>query len=411
MTKVEAASSFHQAFLKPLSIICCFLTSSSFSRTPGSLIFLFAFSLHLFSSSAFSLSLDRGPYLLAPLPGSIEVVWKTDLPSRGSVSWLDGQEWKRIEAPGRSTRHVVVIRDLQPDTVYQYRIHAPNNSVLASSSFRTAPSPGTDRRVHVDFMGDTRRSRKDVIKEMSQILEKDAPELLVHLGDFAYRFGKPAEYDREFFRPFKNVLQSTPLYGVLGNHDATWRTGFADAFPAYVPDKKGRKAWYSFEYGPVHVTVLDTSSDFAKGSPQNKWLEGEMATLQQRRNVWNVVALHHPPYSTGFRGSKKTVREILAPVFEQYKVDLVLSGHTHAYQRSEVMAGANGDGIIAPLYVVSGGGGSPLFKQVSSDAKIVRYVEAHHFMHMSATRSELSIQAVSMEGYLLDSLTLSREFN
>jgi hypothetical protein len=58
------------------------------------------------------------------------------------------------------------------------------------------------------------------------------------------------------------------------------------------------------------------------------------------------VALHHPPYSAGYQGSSIAAREAFAPLFEQYGVQLVLSGHEHDYQRSVPINGVT--------YVISG---------------------------------------------------------
>jgi hypothetical protein len=75
-----------------------------------------------------------------------------------------------------------------------------------------------------------------------------------------------------------------------------------------------------------------------------------------------VVYFHHPPWSSGVHGSQLTMRREFGPLFEQYKVDLVLTGHDHNYERSRLM---KGDGVAASgaggvTYVVVGSGGASL---------------------------------------------------
>jgi 3',5'-cyclic AMP phosphodiesterase CpdA len=73
------------------------------------------------------------------------------------------------------------------------------------------------------------------------------------------------------------------------------------------------------------------------------WLKD---TLRRTDARWRIVAMHHPPYSAGYQGSHLLAREIFTPIFERYGVQLVLSGHDHDYQRSEVI-----DGVT---YIVTG---------------------------------------------------------
>ena len=70
--------------------------------------------------------------------------------------------------------------------------------------------------------------------------------------------------------------------------------------------------------------------------------------LASSTSQWKIVALHHPPYSSGRHGSTVGAREQLEPILVRRHVDLVLAGHDHHYERTHPHQGVT--------YVVSGGG-------------------------------------------------------
>ena len=87
---------------------------------------------------------------------------------------------------------------------------------------------------------------------------------------------------------------------------------------------------------PVRATM-------SPGSPMYRWLQQDLAASKQS---WVIAVLHHPPYTRGSHdsdnrldsaGRMAMVREHLVPVLEQYGVDMVISGHSHGYERSWFM--------------------------------------------------------------------------
>lgn len=101
--------------------------------------------------------------------------------------------------------------------------------------------------------------------------------------------------------------------------------------------------YYSFDYGDVHFTVLNTGDTIATDNwdlteEQVEWLTKDLAATNKK---WKIVALHNPLYSPGKYGSDTTfnrvalaLRKQLNPIFAEYGVDLVLNGHDHVYSQS-----------------------------------------------------------------------------
>jgi Icc-related predicted phosphoesterase len=170
---------------------------------------------------------------------------------------------------------------------------------------------------------------------MARIEGDDQFDVLLLLGDNVYPSGDPAELPNTVFEPFADVLDGgTDLLAILGNHDEPH--GAAQLESLGVPGP-----WWTEERGDVLLVGLDSNQ--TENPEQQAFLEDALRRSEAR---WKIVAVHHPPYSAGYQGSDKAVREAFAPLFERYGVQLVLSGHDHDYQRSKEINGVT--------YVVTG---------------------------------------------------------
>ena len=170
--------------------------------------------------------------------------------------------------------------------------------------------------------------------------EKEPYDAFIIAGDIVYPNGDSALTQRSVIDPYKPVLKDATLVPALGNHDVESGEGMD------ILKRLGRdSAWYVEKIGPVRIIVLDSNRI---GNPQQMaWLRKVLAE-EQPAGTWTIAVMHHPPYSAGEHGSDRNVQRAWVPLFEQAKVPLVLAGHDHDYQRSNVI-----DGIT---YIVSGGG-------------------------------------------------------
>ena len=101
----------------------------------------------------------------------------------------------------------------------------------------------------------------------------------------------------------------------------------------------GNKLWYSFDWGNVHVAMMDSEHDWRSGSHQYSWLEADLAAVNRSITPWVIVTSHRNIYSTqeceeGNYVISTFMRQALDPLFEKYQVNLVLVAHTHSYERT-----------------------------------------------------------------------------
>jgi hypothetical protein len=202
------------------------------------------------------------------------------------------------------------------------------------------------------------------------------------LGDNAYTTGTDLQYTEALFDVYRDILRNTVLWPVPGNHefgasDSPSQSGpYYDAFTLPTAGEaggagSGTEAYYAFDYGNVHFVCLDSyDSDTNPAGAMMTWLSNDLAANDQ---PWIVAFFHHPPYTKGSHDSDSEgglidMRTDALPILEQHGVDLVLSGHSHAYERSMYLHGHYGaSGSLTPAMVLDSGDG-----KVGGDGAYVR---------------------------------------
>jgi phosphodiesterase/alkaline phosphatase D-like protein len=259
--------------------------------------------------------------------------------------------------------HVLALTKLKPATKYAYQIDS--KSFDSNRYVVSAPAFGSKESVRIwalgDF-GDGSASQKTVMKSIEGYTQGNRPDAWIWLGDNAYNNGKEEEYQKNVFDVYQTAfMQNLPIYPSPGNHDYGGKHD--PSLPPYfkifnmpvegqaggVPSQS--ESYYSVNYGQVHLVALDTEMRESSGlmlnngkGEQVEWLKKDLAA---NKLPWVVVYFHKPPYSKGSHDSDveldmKSMRENMTSIFEQYKVDLVIAGHSHVYERSYPMRGHSG---------------------------------------------------------------------
>jgi hypothetical protein len=236
-------------------------------------------------------------------------------------------------------------------------------------------------------LGDTRTDHIAHQSVVDKMLELGPPEFYLHTGDFVYD-GSVLSQWYTFLDIEQDLMAGSTLYPSMGNHEMNHQNYFD------VLDPPGR--WYSFDRGDAHFVCLqvDGYGDYTPGQPQYDWLVSDLAgTLQP----WKFVFFHIPPYSSGGHGSDLNVRQILCPLFEQYGVTIVFNGHNHGYERSV----AND-----VTYIVTGGGGAPLYPKMHDNPASVYFDSVYHFVQITISGDTLYGVAIKPDGTEFDHFTI-----
>lgn len=130
--------------------------------------------------------------------------------------------------------------------------------------------------------------------------------------------------------------------------------------PAYPLPYEWGNAYYSFEYGPAKHIVLSAYSSMEPGSKQYGWFLSELQGVNRTVTPWVLVTMHTPVYSTFDKHHHDlqifAAREHMEPLFVEYRVNVVFTGHIHAYQRTHNVALDVLD-RTGPLHITVGAGG------------------------------------------------------
>ena len=342
----------------------------------------------------------RQPYVQNVSASSAVIAWVSEEPDSGLIEYGETPQLGRKGVDAQvGRRHAVTLPGLSPASTYYYQVTEPDGA-SEMARFHTAPE-GEDSRFAFAVIGDSGRGRKNQLA-VAALLERLKPDLMLHTGDVVYPSGEERHYDRRFFVPYGRLLKEVPIFPVLGNHDLERGNGAAYLNNFHLPrnDPRGTGRYYSFDWGNAHFVALNCElyHEDSSGNPeeQKAWLERD---LRETHQPWKIVYFHRPIYSSSKHGSDERIREDLEPVLIRQGVDLVFSGHDHAYERTRPISGVT--------YVLSGGGGKGLYPAGRSEWTAFSK-STHHAVVVRIDGERLSLEAVEPDGTVIDHADLSR---
>ena len=346
--------------------------------------FLASFAVGLFfisaAPTASAETLLRGPYLQTPTSSSMVLKWRTDVATDSVVAYGDAQDNLTDTASSGTltTEHEITVTGLTADTRYYYSVGSSAGPLSGGDSghfFTTAPTPGTARPTRVWVIGDSgtadanARAVRDAYKATTGTTVTD---LWLMLGDNAYPDGTDSQFQTAVFDTYPELLRKIPLWPTLGNHDGHSADSASQTGPYYdifsLPKNgeagglpSGTEAYYSFDYGNIHFVNLESyDTDRSPGGAMMTWLANDLAANNKE---WVIAFWHHPPYTKGSHNSDTEgalidMRQNALPILESHGVDLVMSGHSHSYERSHLLDGHYGtsDTLTGTMTLDLGGG-------------------------------------------------------
>jgi len=285
------------------------------------------------ANAAKPLKIIKGPYLQQLTPDSIVIMWETNTAADSQVDYDDGVSGPLSFYVDESVKiHEIQLTGLAADTEYYYTVTS-GTKTSPTSTFATAPD--TERDFRFVAYGDT-RTNANAHAAVIQGIINSAPEIVIHTGDLVENGDDSGQWGRQFFGPAHDLMINTPLLPIIGNHEGSGNL-FRDLFSLGDNDD-----WFAFTYGGVRFIGLNTHNrSYSPGSAQYNWLAGyddggqwvpgELESDEYNNATWHIVYFHHPPYTaTSGHSDEIGVQTHLVPLFEQYGVDMVFNGHSHA---------------------------------------------------------------------------------
>lgn len=239
--------------------------------------------------------------------------------------------------------NAVTVTGLEPSTEYVYRVGS-DTDFSPVYSFKTQ----NDTSYNALLMGDPQigSSGNEVSdtagwqNTVTQSLTRfPNTSFILSAGDQVESSSSESQYDG-FFSP--EELLSTPLVPTIGNHDNgtlyQYHYNSPNESDTYGTTSAGGDYW--FTYGNTLYMVLNSNNQSATS---HEAFIGQAIMANAGNDIkWRVVMFHHSIYSSASHSTDSDIlsrRSDLYPIFDEYDIDVVLSGHDHCYTRSYQMQG------------------------------------------------------------------------
>ena len=322
---------------------------------------------------------DDHSFLCKPYLHSIEhtTMYIRCITNKNSYCWVEYNE------PGKSAQkahtlsdglvdannrvHEIKLTGLKPGTTYEYKLIAKeikdfqpykltygetiNSDVYSFTTFN--PSAKETQWLVLNDIHD----RPASFQHLLQLNGNDPYQYVFLNGDmFDYQTNEKQIIDHLLTPCTESFATQKPMLFVRGNHET--RGKYARKLKDYFAAPQG--AYFSFQSGPVFNIVLDTGEDKEDTHPvyagivdfdqfriqQAVWLEQQLRSKAYKKAKYKVVMMHIPPFYTDEWHGVMHCRKLFSPLFDKYKIDLLICGHTHTHGVHPPVAGKHNYPII-----------------------------------------------------------------
>jgi predicted MPP superfamily phosphohydrolase len=281
--------------------------------------------------------------------------WRNSISLKANTSLLDGSDITLSNI--KAHFHSVSIKGLEPGVTYIYRVGSEN---AWSEWFQFKTVHQTNGNLKILFIGDVQNNIYDLGSRLIRQAYKQNgdSDLIIYSGDLINYAHKDVEWE-EWFKMGGFIHASVPSVMTPGNHEynfrnsedekannrvlsAQWKPQFT--LPENGPEELKESAYY-IDYDQLKVICINSN---VKSKNQWVWLD---KVLSENQKKWTILFFHHPVFPTVIGRTFSESQEYLQPLLTKYKIDLVLTGHDHAYSR-----GVSKD-VPFSVFVVSVSGG------------------------------------------------------
>jgi PKD repeat protein len=406
------------------------------------------FVLALLTTAVEAQTVTRGPYLQMQSDHGVTIRWRTSTATDSVVRFGDtpGNLASSAVVSGTRTEHTVNLAGLPAAQQFFYSVGNISGPLAGDSTyhFHTAPTAGVAADTRIWVIGDSGTANADAVNVYNAFRTwsaSDPADFWLMLGDNAYNSGTDVEYQAAVFNIYPEFLRQLPLWATLGNHDAGSASSTTQSGPYYsifdFPKNaevggwpSGTEAYYSFDYANIHFINLNSQDvSRAVNGSMMQWLQADLASNNQ---PWVIAFWHHPPYTKGSHNSDTEtqlidMRQNALPMLEAWGVDLVLTGHSHSYERSYLLDGhyglsttlnpvtnvldpgdgrANSDGVYEKPGIVAAEHAGAVYAVAGSSGKISGGTLDHPAMFVSL--NNLGSLVVDVSGNRMDVVFLNQ---
>ncbi|MBF7090243.1 metallophosphoesterase [Flavobacterium sp. ALJ2] len=299
------------------------------------------------------------PYLQAPTNDGITIMWLTN---QLCLNWVEYGETENLGTKAQQCAHgmmntnskinTVTLTNLKPNTKYYYKVFSKQildfqpykitfGDIINSKTYHFNTLDPKTKEVSWLVLNDI-HDHPESFSELIQLNQNKPYDFVFLNGDmFDYQTDEN-QIINHLLNPCNIFSTEKPFMFVRGNHETRgkYSRNLLDYYCNY-----NKKEYYTFQMGPVFTIVLDTGEDKKDSHPvyggtvnydsyreeQAVWLEKQMKSKAFKNAPFRVVMMHIPHYHSDEEHGTTECRRLFGPLFEKYKIDLFVAGHTHEY--------------------------------------------------------------------------------
>lgn len=325
-----------------------------------------------------------GPYISLHGENGMQISWdsKTDTQSYveygtskdnlDKVAWGGEYYWQGVEKPV-SKHHCVLLENLEPATVYYYRIPLVSSEIY---SFVSKPAVVNGGAVLFTIQGDTQGNYNIQKQNIARMKESTQGfgywNFTIIAGDLSNKDDRISEWAMVFdSKSYGGIATSIPWQACSGNHEGSstnkdhpprqnFKKYFQNAFASNWKNPDGNwdiGTYYSFNYSNVHIAMVDSyeNKNHSISQRQLEWLSADL-TNAKNAGLWTIVVFHTSMYSTSGHGSYPELADKIEPLMKSCRIDAIFYGHDHIFEAYNVFTNESYGGTHC--FMVAGGGGS-----------------------------------------------------
>lgn len=316
--------------------------------------------------------------------------------------------------------HEANVTDLGLGTTYDYRYGmSPTGPWSDSYSFRTAPASEEAVMYVMGDLGvpDRKPESFQLFNNMLDVLqEKNSNgQTVIQVGDLVENGGNMYAWDDVFNNIYNNDMGLVSAH-IVGDREHATERKFGPYSGFFNLPKNGegsyRETNYSFDYGDMHIAVLNSVVDFDK---QLSWLEKDLRATDKK---WKIVMGHYPYYGgqSGDETGMDMMRVKLSQAFERLGVSLYIGGHDHVYKRTTIRNGVKDISEeamnLGTTFVTVGSSGPTFYDNKSFDWDHIVYDENKQTgVILESNDQSLTLKAYNSDGVEIDSFTMKQPAN
>jgi predicted phosphodiesterase len=299
-------------------------------------------------------------------------------------------------------RFTVKLNHLNPGTTYEYLIINDGQYLSEKNSFSTAKAGSSS--FSFIWTGDVHNSEIWGKMMLDAFEEHPTSRFFMAAGDLVNTGLHRDDWDEFFYYP-SPVFASIPFMAVPGNHDSqdglgAWMYKEMFSYPDQAPSPSMAEMTYSFSYQNAFFLMIDATLPIEE---QSEWIKDQLANSN---SDWKFAMFHFPPYN-----SIEFYEDIIAewgPIFDQYHVDMVMSGHSHYYLRTKPLNA--GKVVESPaegtIYLMSIGTTGKNKEMKEAPYAALQFGGEHLYQHVEIQGKTLTYTSFDLEGRARDQLTI-----